>query len=408
MAWSFTRSSLKTAIREAVGQKARSLTDENALIDRAVRTVAADLDLKSAKRRAILSPSLTNEHDYTLPANLKGWGIIDFNKSGKRETRQTSEWNFTTPEEFERLKRVYPNLFTVVEYDNQRFIRLAADEDDNKLLIHNMDGTASNGTWTAGGAGNSLDTSTSEDFTGSGHLVWDVDTSGTAANIQNSTLTAVNLRPYKRDRGYIYLRQYIPTTSATERAKITSFRLQFGSDSNNYYQDTATSAADGTAFKQGLNILRFNLPTGDTGQAGTPTDTAIDFVSVNLVLSSAFANEELGWRTDEIAARQGKVTEVFYYTDYMWDSGNLRASTNDSNTLMAYEQEFDLIVEKGTQLAARALRDKERADEAKQEYKDLKENYKMLYPSEAKILSTYYHFLGENEDSKLNSNLIDT
>ena len=409
MAWNFTRLSLKNAIREAVGQKAINLTDENGLIDRAVRMVGRELDLRSAKRRAQLSPRLTSKYDYAAPTNLKGWAVIDVQRNVNRPTRQSSEWQLTTPEEFDRLKTVYPNLMTVTEYDNQKFVRLSGIENDDAMVIHSMDGTTSNGTWTAdsdGGSANNLDTSSNDDFTGSANLVWDVNTDTTTADIQNSTMTAVDITSFKRDGGYIFVRQYIPLTSASELAKITSFRLQIGSDSGNYYQDTATTANGGLTFTTGLNELRFNFRT--TATAGTPSDTAIDYVKLQLVLSSVLASASLGWRTDAIVARQGKIHNLHYYTDYLWDSGTLQTSANDTNTLMAYEQEFDLFVEKGTQLAAKAVGDRERSIDAKNDYKELKRDYELQHPSEAKIIQTTYHYLPDSTEDTRNADFNDT
>lgn len=406
MTWPWTYNDLRVAIREGSGGKGPNLQNERALINRAVRLVSSDVDLRSAKRRQALSPNLTSEYDYTLPTNLKGFGIIDIQKQANRGTRQSSEFQLTTPEEFDRLKKIYPNLFTVTEFDNQRIVRISGVVDDAATVIHSMDGITSNGTWSADSdntAANDLDTSTSDNFTGSSNLVWDIDTTGTSATIQNSSMTAVNITNYKRDGGYIFLKQYIPA-SGSELAKITSFRLQIGSDSNNYYQDTATTNTEGISFQNGLQTLRFSFPS--TALAGTPSDTAIDYVRLGVVLSSAFTNEIKGWRTDAITARQGSAHNMLYYTDYLWDSGAARLSVGDTDTLMAYDQEVELFVERGIQLVARALGDKERAGEAAAEYDKKKQEYQMSFPSESKILSTYFSYLPDSTEDVRNS--IDT
>jgi len=410
--WNFTRANLKTAIREALGQKAQSLTSENSLVDRAVRQVGAELDLRSMKRRAPLSPSLTDEFDYTAPTNMKGWGIIDLQVVVNRQNRQGSEFILHTPEEFDRLKRIYPNVFTVREFDNNKFLRISKVVSDEELLIHTMDGISDNGTWSTDSdntAANNLDTSSSTKFLGSAHLVWDVDTtSATTATLQNSTLTAIDISAHKRDGGFIFLKQHVPVTSSAQRALITSFRLQFGTDSNNTYEDTQTTASNGLSFIEGMNVLQFSIPTGDTGLLGTPTDTSIGYVRLEVVLSAAFANREPGWRTDAITARIGDLYQVDYYTDFMWDSGSARVSAADTDTLMAYEQEFDLFVEKGTQLAARAVGDFERAREAKTEYNDLVKTYKLEHPSESKTIESYYHYLGNSTEDGRDTRLNDT
>ena len=92
MSWNWTYNDLRVAIRESSGGKGPNLQAERSLINRAVRLVASDMDLRTMKRRQILSPNLTTEYDYTLPTNLKGFGIIDIQKQANRTTRQASEF----------------------------------------------------------------------------------------------------------------------------------------------------------------------------------------------------------------------------------------------------------------------------------------------------------------------------
>lgn len=407
MAFNYTYANFRALVRDGAGQKGSNLTDERGTLNRAVRSVVADVDLRSLIRRSILSPRVTEEYDYTAPSNMKSWGLIDIQKVSERPTWQSGEFILTTPEEFDRMKTLYPNICAVLDFDGQKILRVAADIDDDRLIIHSMDGVTSNGTWSADSdntAANDLDTSSTNTYTGSANLVWDVDTTGTSATIQNSTMTAVDISDFKRDGGYIFLKQYVPVSSASERAKMTSFRLQFGSDSNNYYQDTATLNNEGITFREGLNTLRFNLPT--SAAAGTPSDTAIDYVRLGLVLSSAFTDEIKGWRTDAIVARQGQIHNALYYTDFPWDCGALRVSASDTDYLSVAEDEFDLMVEKGIEYVARATGDKDRSKEAREEYVRKKDSYLMQSPSRAMIPQTTYHRF-ENEET-VNSNIYDS
>jgi len=122
-----------------------------------------------------------------------------------------------------------------------------------------------------------------------------------------------------------------------------------------------------------------------------------------LVLSGAFAAVEPGWRTDSILARQGLVHDVLYYTDFLWDSGALRVSATDTDLLSVEEDEYDLMVEKGIEFAARALNNRERAKDAKVEYTEKKKAYLMQSPSRAMVVQTTYHRL-ENEELSIDLN----
>ena len=155
-----------------------------------------------------------------------------------------------------------------------------------------------------------------------------------------------------------------------------------------------------------MNTLRFNIPT--TAAAGTPVDTAIAYVRLQLVLSSAFSATRPGWRTDSIVARQGNVHRLLYYTDFPWDSGALRVSAGDTDYLSVNEAEFDLCVLKGIEMVGKAVGEFERAREAKADYKEARKEYLMRYPNQAKIITTTYHRLPDSTDATENLNINDT
>jgi len=64
---------------------------------------------------------------------------------------------------------------------------------------------------------------------------------------------------------------------------ISAIQIRLGSDEDNYYQMTVTSAFDGTAFWNGWNLLAFDWSRAST--TGTPDPSDLDYLRVGLTLS---------------------------------------------------------------------------------------------------------------------------
>ena len=119
---------MREAVREGTGQKSQTLTSERAVINRAARVVAGEIDLRSTKRRAQLAPRLFRRvYDYTAPTNMKGYGIIDIARQTNRGTGQNEEFVLTTPEEFSRMKTIHPNIIAIDDFDFLRILKIAGN-----------------------------------------------------------------------------------------------------------------------------------------------------------------------------------------------------------------------------------------------------------------------------------------
>lgn len=64
---------------------------------------------------------------------------------------------------------------------------------------------------------------------------------------------------------------------------ISAIQIRLGSDEDNYYQMTVTSAFDGSAFWNGWNLLAFDWSQAST--TGTPDPSDLDYLRVGLTLS---------------------------------------------------------------------------------------------------------------------------
>lgn len=401
MAVVYTYTDLERDVKEMLRGTDASAINLRQLLNRAVRQVALDIDLRSTKRRAQLSPNLARrQYDYTAPSDLKGLGVIDLAAQVNRGSDQSTEFSLTTPEEFDRQKTRHKNVMARNDFNSLTILRVSGLVDGDKQVIHNLDSISDNGTWAADSdntAANNLTRDAVNFVQGSASLNFDVDTSGTTAQLQNTSLTQVDLSEYT-DGSAIFVWVYIPATT-----NLSSFTLRWGNDSDTYHERTVTTTNEGLSFYVGWNLLRFDIDDG-VSDAGTVTDSDIDYVRFGMTLSAALTNADTDFRVDYIVARKGVIHNLYYYSRYLWqdsDSTYIENSTANGDFLNVETEEYDLIIEKAVQLAGRMIRDREIQEEALASYREQKETYEMSYPSERKNLITEYH-----EFDSLRSNVV--
>ncbi len=385
----YTFSNLSREVRENFQGRTSNLIEERQILNRAVRRVILDIDLRSSKRSTQLSPSLFKRvYQYTAPVDLKGIGIIDIKQQVDRAREE--DWTLTTPEEFDRQKRRFKNIMARHDADFNTWLLLSGIVNDTRQTIHNMDSITDNGTWTTDSdntAANNLTRDASNFIQSAAALNFDVDTTGTVAEVVNSTMTALDLTDYE-DGGAIFVWVYIPATT-----NIQDFVLHWGDDSDNHFLRTVTTTNEGLSFFVGWNLLRFDWDPSVTTD-GTPTITSVNFIKLTLTLSAVLTNPDTDFRIDFIVARKGVIQDLIYYSRYLWQTAAgayIENSTADGDLLNVETEEYDLIVEKANELVARALQDKDAKKDAQESYQEQRERYIQESPSERKELVTHYH-----------------
>ena len=107
---------------------ANNLTIRTA-INRGVRGVVREVDLKSMKRKSSVTEGLLGDYEFACPADLKS--IIDFqptDREGEIRLMLTSEENF------DRKKEIYSNLITITYNGMARVIKCSYDADDDEVI----------------------------------------------------------------------------------------------------------------------------------------------------------------------------------------------------------------------------------------------------------------------------------
>lgn len=376
----YTRSQLYTDI----DRTASTVQNIDDIVNRAVREVIGEIDLRSTKRMAYLSPVLTDEQfDYQAPSDLKDLGLIDIRKLSDR----SAEFSLVPSEEFDRRKNIDDNIVCIEDQDFLKKLRIAAELDGDQSVLHEMDDIDVDGTWAVGGSASNLTEDTDNFVRSSASLNFDVAASYTSATLENPDMTAVDLSDYENN-GSVFVYVYIPSTTG-----LTSFKLRVGSSASAYFERTVTVTNENLAFHTGWVLLRFDFASAT--ETGTVDTDNVDYLRLEIV-GAGTASATTDWRVDYIVARRGDPHQVWYYSKYGWQTSlgaYLENSTANTDLLNVDTEEYNLIVWKGKEFMAEDLKFFDEADRYGSRYETKRDRYTMRYPSERMSLTSTYHIL---------------
>lgn len=376
---------LANVIDSALYTNIVSTTAIRNVMNRGIRKVISDLDLRSTKRKGTAIKIFDDVYQYTCPTDLKGNAIIDLVPQGERAI--CSSLSLTTEERFDRQKSVYNNIISVSDNSMVRKVLASMDEKDESDLISYLSSlTEGSGTWTAFGDGENLEIDNSNYVSGSGSLSFDISNAGgTTAGAYISGIDEFDLTDYSSD-GSAFMWIYI--YSATN---LTNWILRLGSDSSNYYSMTATTQADGTTFTAGWNLIKWDFSGKTT--TGTPDIDNCDYVACYMTKAGAKVSET-DYRFNKLILHSGWYNQLLYYSKYGWQTSVgvwIENSTADTDLINADTDELELFVERCRIELYRDLKDWDEFKISSEEYEKLKKNYKLKYPSEKlKMVQSYY------------------
>lgn len=389
MSFIYTRAQLKSDINRGIFGKIGMLIDEDDTCNEVVRAVNSDMDLRSLRRRAVLAPNLYNGiNDYAAPADLDAGKIVDIPAQAKR---QDGEFFLVPPEEFDIHKPV--GAIAIDDFNGTRVLKINSSVNSHSVTISELDSLVSglsSGNWSLFGDATSLAADEDDFIKGSGSIKWNISAAGgTTAGIQCSTVSSLDMTDYFGGTSSFFIWHKITSTT-----NITNYILRFGTDSSNYYYKTVTTQFDGTAFVNGWNLLKFDVASYST--TGTPTDTDIKYYAIYMTKAAGKVSES-DYKFDWLVLKRGVVSYVKYYSKYGWQTSGgtyIENSTADSDLLVADKDEYNIIVEKGREIAGFEVKEFEASGASASKYQAKKKEYQMMNPSNAKIISSSYYEYG--------------
>ena len=383
----YSRTNLKDQIFDSTSQaNIGSAITVNDLLNRVVRRVVSEIDLRSTKRKTQISPGLFNDvFTYTWPTDGKGLGIIDVMPQVNRS--KDFEIELTTPEEFDRRK-VFDRgngreLVAIRENDSIKKLLFSASFDDDSLSISTLDSlTAGGGEWEAFGDAMNVAADADNYIAGAGSIKFDISSAGgTTAGIVNDRLDEFDFSDYVDNNRSVFAWVYINSTT-----NLTNFILRVGSSASAYYSITVTTNHEAQSFNTGWNLLRFDFANKST--TGSPDTEAGTYVA--LYMTKAVGKTDDGYRFDNIVMRGGVIHDLYYYSKYGWQTSGgtwIENSTDNTDLVNADTDEIDLFTYAGKAEAALELRHFSIYEVFEKKYQEKKAEYQLKFPSESKLLT---------------------
>lgn len=297
-------SEFKTRLAQKIhGQSLNKVQDVDGLIVEAAGNVLNKIDPVETKRITPLTNGLYDQvYSYAVPVDLKKDRIIQIRPQGER----TRADNFHQTYDGTFSLRYENNSFTVEDNSGLRSVKISKSLTQG-ITINDANGITSNGTWAAGGDASNIATDTVNYVSGSGSIRFDLNASGSAGYVENSTMQSVDLSGYYTDYAN-FIPVYIPSSA------VTSITVRWGSSSSDYYSLNATTTQEGTAFSTASwNLIRLNRASAT--ETGSVDDTAIDYVRVTFNYNGTAVT---GCRIDNIVARIPTMYEMVYYSKYLF------------------------------------------------------------------------------------------
>ncbi len=386
----YTFSQYKGRVNAGIKGKIGVLVDARETLNQCVREVIGDMDLRSTRRKSALVPNLFSRiFEYASPVDLKSNAICGIRDQTDKPQKG---YSLTTPDDF--LVRQDTNSIAIDEADFIKKILVNAEVSDKSTTVATLDSiTSGGGTWVVSSTGATNLVADSDDFVReNASLKFDLSAVTIAtAGIKNTTLNVFDLTNYIGGNGAVFVWAYIVST-----ANLTNYILKIGNDASNYYQTTVTTASDGTAFRTGWNLLRFNLTA--PASAGTVTATTCRYVEVYMTKSTSKISE-LGYRFDGVYLKKGEKNNITYFSKYGWQNSSgtyIENSTADSDLLMADTDEFDLFVAKGIEIAGQEVDEITASTNNAAKYKERKIAYERANPSDRiNIIETVADFISQ-------------
>ncbi|MCH7535677.1 MAG: hypothetical protein IH948_08050 [Bacteroidetes bacterium] len=368
---------------------------ERDLVNSAVRIAMSDVDFRGNIRESVLTPNLAdNQWDYDLPNDVKGDQIIDFRPQNTDSRGVHETYDLVNPEEFDRRKQVESGIYTILNDDLTRTLRVSADVEDQTLSLDELEDTDWN-IFSANSVNDSDIKIDRDDFTaGSGSIRFQTDTTDTTDStigIQKTSISTFDISNFKA-HGSVFVDAKLTTFDTG----IHSLSVRLGTDSDNYYQITDSTQNDCSAFVSGWNKVRMDLSNRTT--TGSPTDTDMTYAALywnrDTTDTAGLHLEDTDWHFDNFFIKRGKYYNISYYSRFVWQDTDLTLtenSTHDSHALLVQNDEYQIILNKVSELASGFLRDREDQAYYAGEYEKLKGIYLQQNPSQRGVMTTNYH-----------------
>lgn len=322
-------SEIQPLIRDTTGGTVDD-SDIRLSANRGLRVLQQKYGISATKSRAVLK---VYQGIYEYPISSDFHDFIDLIDRGN-----PIDFDRVSPSDFWRSLNTSNKTIAVDNLLGDKYLLVNYSGAGSLATIHDCASLTDNGTWSGTGDATNLRADTIVKKSGTASISFDLSgVSNGYAQINNSTFDPIDLSSFE-NTGTLFCWVYLP--SATY---ISSVILNWGSDSSNYYTNTATTPYNTLSFKNGWNLVAVDWE-GST-QVGTPVDTAIDYLTVR-VSYSASQSVDYGFKIDAVKIANPSALELIYASKYFVKSsgGTLQETFSaTSDYCLLEDQEADLL-----------------------------------------------------------------
>lgn len=318
------------------GTSVRAISDFYGTAFSAANRMTARVDpLETTRIVTLVSPFFDNLQDYDLPDDYKRMIDIRPQANLRQNLPGNSQFGMTDTAQFS--ERLDANSFAIQWNNMIRTLRAQRLPMGNVITMDDFNVTVtggiatsqnSNGAWSAEGDVSGLYSEPLNFVAGISSMGMNLSGVTGVGDIINTTAAVTDLSAFNNeDWSMFYV--YIPIGYAS---RFTSFELRRGDNSGNYIKQIVSTAADGTAFSDGWNLLTFNWSTSTTVGAPTNTNNTYRRFAVNYSVGSAIPGVLVDAWTDSF----GQLYQIEYYSEYMFrsSSGAWKSRPTDDTDLV--------------------------------------------------------------------------
>lgn len=358
------------------------------LLYRAASSLQSDIDVEECRRTVALSTPVYGEvYDYACPSDLKGNRVIDLRPYVGRSVSDRLFQQYS--QEFDRTKSIISSGIGRIETrwnTGVKTLRIGIPNDGNVLL----DACGVDDDWSVGGGASGLEEDSQVYAYGSASLKYSLLGSGYVAN---SSISA-DLSDMEGE-GVVFAYVWSPSTVPNGHT------LRIGTDASNYYEVSVTAPWDITAYREGWNLLGFDLSSATT--TGSPDISDIQYVYLYTDQTGTATPVRLG----VLFASLGKILEIEYYSKYLFrdTTGSFKERPTadsdlinlDTDTYMAY---FNKVME----LCSQQVQGEDGMNDYTvfaSQYRNEIEMYRRKYPSQVQKPQSSYYAVVKRSPSRL-------
>lgn len=287
------------------GTSIRQINDFYGTAASAASRMLGRIDTQETIRiQTMASPFFDNVNDYSLVSDFKR--AIDLRPQANRISQPgRSIYSETSPRQF--LTRLTQDSFSVKWNNMVRSLRAQRLLGGNVVTMDTFDSPTGAGSWAANVDASGLYTDNLNFVEGAGAMGFNLSGLTGLANVENSTAPVTDLSALLyNDSSFLWF--YIPVGYSS---RFTSFSLVRGSSASAYKTASATTKADGTAFTDGWNFIRFDWNTATT--VGSPDNTKNTYRKFSIIYTAGTAIN--GCLLDNWTDSLGELYELEYYSE---------------------------------------------------------------------------------------------